>query len=213
MTNQADGLHGSRGDYYNYVLAKNGLFIEARTPLLFARVPVVAAEVRGLMPLEPKLCLQHGPISYHLWDLALNLMLANAHQETFLAITWEGEYRLRFPQQEQANMNVKYSTLPNTVLDIHSHTVRAFFSGTDDRDEQGLQVYGVVGKLTGRAQVLLRAGAYGYFGMLKWSQVFQGQLSGAIDLAVERSSSEGQEQDLLMLLPGAIICGEEGGEI
>ena len=43
LTNQMDGLHGSRGEYYDYLLGKNGLFIEARSPLLSVRVPVAAA--------------------------------------------------------------------------------------------------------------------------------------------------------------------------
>ena len=57
-------------------------------------MPVAAAEVRGLKPVEEKLELQHGRIPNHLWQLALNLLLANAHQEMYLAVTWEGEYRL-----------------------------------------------------------------------------------------------------------------------
>ncbi len=214
LTNQMDGLHGSRGEYYDYLLGKNGLFIEARSPLLSVRVPVAAAEVRGLNPVEPKVDLQHGLIPNHLWQLALNLMLSNAHQETYLAVTWEGEYRLRLPDQEQGNIAVKYSTIPSTVLDLHSHSeMRAFFSGADDRDEQGLQLYGVVGKLTGHTEVLFRVGAYGYFSMLSWYQVFQGELSGAVEASAEPSSGEGQEPELLRLWPGAIICREEGGEI
>ena len=91
--------------------------------------------------------------------------------------------------------------------------MKAFFSGTDDRDEQGLQLYGVVGKLTERTEVLLRVGAYGYFSILSWYQVFQGELSGAVEASGEPSSGEDQEPDLLRLWPSAIICREEGGEI
>lgn len=181
LTNHADGLHGENGLFYNYVLANNGLFIHVQSPLIIARVLVAEAEVRGLAPVESALELQHGLIPGHLWELALNHMLANAHQETFMAVTWEGEYRLRLPEQKQSSMNVEYSRLPNTVLELHSHTVKGFFSGTDSRDEQGLGIYGVVGELTKRTEVLFRVGAYGYFNMLRWDQVFQGQLSGAIE--------------------------------
>lgn len=210
LTNEADGVHGDRGLFYDYLLAQNGIFIEARSPLIFARVPIAAAEVRGLDPVEPKLELAHGRIPNHLWQLALNLLLANAHQETYLAVTWEGEYRLRVPDQEQGNIAVKYSPLQNTVLDLHSHTVKAFFSGTDDRDEQGLRIYGVAGNLTGHTEVMFRVGAYGYFSLLKWEQVFEGQLSGAVDAAAE-ICVEDHEPDVSRLWSVEIIRSE-GGE-
>ena len=40
LVNHPDGLVGERGAYYNYILASNGLFIEAESPLIDARVPV-----------------------------------------------------------------------------------------------------------------------------------------------------------------------------
>jgi len=204
LINRRDGLQGDRGEYYDYVLGGNGLFIEARSPLLSVRVPITTAEVRGLDTIEPKLQLAHGRIPNHLWQLALNLLLLNAHQETYLAVTWEGEYRLHVPHQEQGDMKVQYSTLQNTVFDLHSHTTKAFFSGADDRDEQGLRVYGVVGRLTGRTEVLLRVGAYGYFSLLRWDQVFEGQLSGTVDAAIEQCF-EDQEPHMWRLWPGRII--------
>ena len=37
---------------------------------------------------------------------------------------------------------------PGVVAEFHSHgSSRAFFSATDDRDEQGFRIYGVVGRL------------------------------------------------------------------
>ncbi|MDP2729084.1 MAG: hypothetical protein Q8O55_01210, partial [Dehalococcoidales bacterium] len=185
LISQHDGLYGYHGNYYDYVLGGNGLFIEARSDLLSVCLPIAAVPVRGLKDIEPRVELAHGLIPNHLWQLGLNLLLANAHQETFLAFTWEGEYRLRLPDQEQSNMNVKYSTLPNTVLDLHSHTIKAFFSGTDDRDEQGFRLFAVCGNLTGRTEVRIRVGVYGYFNMLRWDQVFQGQLSGAVEAPEE----------------------------
>jgi hypothetical protein len=50
-----DGLAGDRGLYYNYILAANGLFIEAENSLIAARVPVAECEIRGLAPVEPKI--------------------------------------------------------------------------------------------------------------------------------------------------------------
>jgi PRTRC genetic system protein A len=59
-------------------------------------------------------------------------------------------------------------------MDIHSHgSMKAFFSFTDDRDEQGLRLYMVVGRLdTLLPEVELRLGVYGYFATLNIDEVF-----------------------------------------
>ena len=60
------------------------------------------------------------------------------------------------------------------MAEFHSHgRHRAFFSATDDRDEQGFRVYGVVGRLdTSTPELTLRLGVYGHFARLHWCQVF-----------------------------------------
>ena len=62
------------------------------------------------------------------------------------------------------------------VAEFHSHgSSRAFFSATDDRDEQGFRIYGVVGRLDAlRPELRLRVGVYGHFAPVDWSQVFDG---------------------------------------
>lgn len=69
---------------------------------------------------------------------------------------------------------MRYERLPSTVLDIHSHgTMRPFFSGTDDKDEQGFRLYMVVGRLdTLVPEVEMRVGVYGYFAPVQFEEVF-----------------------------------------
>jgi PRTRC genetic system protein A len=59
-------------------------------------------------------------------------------------------------------------------MDIHSHGhMKAWFSGTDNTDEQGLRLYMVVGRLdTLLPEVELRLGVYGYFIPLSVEDVF-----------------------------------------
>lgn len=183
----SDGLHGSRGPYYDYLLAGNGLFIEARSSLLSGRAQVAKAQVRGLPDLQPDLKLVNGLIPGLLWELAMNAMLVNSQKETFVAIQWVkeiGRYILRFPEQKQGETSVVYQCLDNIVLEIHSHaSMRAFFSPQDNADEQGFRIYCVIGKLSELPQVRLRLGIYGYHQEVSWSQVFAGSLSGVIDLS------------------------------
>ena len=78
---------------------------------------------------------------------------------------------------EQAGTATRLAYLPpaGVVAEFHSHgSSRAFFSATDDRDEQGFRIYGVVGRLdTDRPELSLRVGVYGHFAPVEWSQVFE----------------------------------------
>lgn len=125
-------------------------------------------------PAESKVELRMGRIPRRLYDLAISILFADSERERYLAITWEGEYRLRLPPQEGNASGVEYERLPSSVMDIHSHgTMGAFFSSTDDRDEKGLRLYMVVGKLhTLFPEVKLRLGVYGYFATVRIEEVF-----------------------------------------
>jgi len=172
--NTREGLAGEPGLYYDYHLAANGLFIRAEGPLLAATVQIAQMQVRGLSPLEKMVEFTHGRIPRYLYELALATLAADPWYESYLAVTWEGGYRLRQPPQEGRAGGVRYERLPNTGLDIHSHgSMGAFFSYTDDRDEQGLGLYMVVGRVdTLFPEVELRVGVYGYFAPITFGEVF-----------------------------------------
>jgi len=174
LLNTKEGLEGEPGLFYNYILAQNGLFVRGESPLLTAAVCIAPADVRGLSPLAEEVRLSKGRMPRSIYDLALSVVTADRYHERYLAVTWEGEYRLRVPWQSGGSSGVEYEVLPNTVLDIHSHgAMRAFFSGTDNRDEQGLRLYMVVGRLeTLFPEVRLRVGVYGYFSEVTWEEVF-----------------------------------------
>src|SRR5690606_28766190 len=61
------------------------------------------------------------------------------------------------------------------ILDLHSHgSMPALWSTTDDRDEQGFRVYGVMGRLDTVPEIRLRLGVYGYWFPLAVSLLFDG---------------------------------------
>ena len=174
LLNKREGLEGKPGFFYDYILAENGLFIRAQNPLIEATVCISPVEIRGLSPLKENIELVHGKIPRRLYDLSLSVLMASSDREQYLAITWEDEYHLRIPGQERQGTSVKYQTLSSSVMDIHSHgCMEAFFSCTDNTDEQGLRLYMVVGRLdTLLPEVELRLGVYGYFIMLSIEEVF-----------------------------------------
>ena len=178
-----DRLEGTRGIAYDFVLAGNGLFVESEGPLMAARILAEPFDVQGLAPLEPKLVLRHGKIHGSLWELALNLLISSSGLERYVAIVrhdGDGVYRIKLPDQEQSPAGIReYDRAPNTVVEFHSHPGDAppHFSGTDDGDEVGFQVYGVVSNLArGKPFVRLRVGIYGHWQEIPWTDVFMGAL-------------------------------------
>lgn len=169
------GLTGERGAAYDYVLAGNGVWVEAEGELMAARIQVADGQVRGLPELDQQVKLRHGMIPAYLFDLALNVMLAAPDRETYAGIIWTDRYQLYVPEQVRKSSTVTYRAADNTVLELHSHgLLNAFFSEQDDSDEQGLKIYGVLGQLHRQPRLMLRAGLYGYFGPVEFNQIFSG---------------------------------------
>ncbi len=175
------GLSGSQGIGFDYVLGLGGLYVQSESAHLTARVLVAPAQVRGLDSVSEKLELAHGLIPARVFALGLGWMLAAPDTERFFAVRWDGNaYRLVVPPQEGTGSSLSYQPPAGVVAEFHSHAShRAFFSATDDRDEQGFRIYGVVGRLdTPTPELILRLGIYGHFAPLRWQQVFNGPNPG-----------------------------------
>jgi len=174
-----EGRRTAPGLGYSYVLAGNGLWIEATGPHLAVRLEVAEAEVRGLSSLTQEVRLLHGPIPKALHDLLVDVLLANPREEHYVAILWrDGRYQLTVPDQlaQVASMTYQRPDPAELVLEAHSHPpgVVARFSLVDDRDEQGLGLYGVLGMDEAGWTLALRAGVYGYYGDVDVAEIFDG---------------------------------------
>ena len=181
LVNHPAGLSGSQGIGFDYVLGLGGLYVQSESANLTARIPVAPAQVRGLAAVTEKLEMAHGPIPAHVFELGLGWMLAAPDTERFFAIRWDGDaYRLVVPPQEGTGSSLSYQPPAGVIAEFHSHAShRAFFSATDDRDEQGFRIYGVVGRLGAPTpELTLRVGIYGHFAPLHWPQVFDGLPAG-----------------------------------
>ena len=182
-----DGSPPLSGHAYDYVLAGNGVYVQAENACLLARVPVAHFEVRGLPPLEPVCVLKHGHLPLDLWQhiVAVAQTWAVFGQEVLLTVRHDARlgYHLVVPRQTTGTTEITYRPAPNVVLEIHSHhAYPARFSAVDDADEQRLALYGVLGRLdTAHPQVALRLGVYGYFMPVQWDQVFDGVPGGFSD--------------------------------
>lgn len=202
LIKRQDGLHGTRGLAYDYIMAGNGLWIEAESRFISVRLPASEAPVRGLPPLDVKVVLRYGKIPQRLFDLAIDIFVSNSYKEKYVAIARAGdEYRLRIPNQQSDEASIKYVPEEDVVVDIHSHAhMDAFFSDTDNADEQGFKIYAVVGRVdTVLPRVMMRVGCYGYFFQIPWEEVFEGQIKGARECEME--SRDNVKEDAPAVIP------------
>lgn len=182
LVKHPDGIRGERGIYYNYILASNGLFIEAENPLVAAKVFVAECEIRGLAPMKPNFVLTYGSIPQRFFDQALSRFLAYPENEYYTAVIGDKGYHFYVPVQDRNEGSVVYEAGDSVVLEMHSHgSMPAGFSSQDDKDEQGMKLFAVVGNLNATPVVKLRLGVYGYFRTLCWKDVFDGTLTGATE--------------------------------
>ena len=98
--------------------------------------------------------MSHGPIPAQLFELGLRWFQDDPDTERLFAVRWDGHtYRLVVPRTGWDSYVPQIHCRPaGVVAEFHSHgSSRAFFSATDDRDEQGFRIYGVAGRLDASA--------------------------------------------------------------
>lgn len=174
---------------YEYLLAGNGVFIRAKRPELEAQVPISLCEVRGLAEVKPYVLFNLPPVPAEL----LTEMLMRSRQaidqqgqliEIVFHLCWSGDrWQLEVPEQTQSNCRCKPvtdapgSSYHRALIEVHSHhNMPAFFSATDDADEMGFRIYGVLGKISDsklQPELRVRVGVYGNYLVVPASWVFE----------------------------------------
>ena len=189
-----DGVPPRVGRSWDIITAGDGVWLATDNPVLSLRVPIAPCHIQGLAPIGPACELRQGLVPQACWDDAVSLFrwhAARGHESLALVLLDTiGGYRLVAPQQSLTPSRVEYE-LPDglglPLLHLHSHhMMQAYFSATDDADERGLCLYGVVGRLdTAEPEVALRAGAFGHWLPLPWSGVFDGDRGTFRDLVAD----------------------------
>ena len=169
---------------YHYLLAGNGLFIQAESNLFQALIPVSCCTVRGLPPLQPQVVCRFGRIPSSLLTTALyDARVAydskgNLIETLYFILQQPDSQQLQLTKPAQSATATYVTTTQTaaantTVLHLHSHgTLAAFFSEQDNIDEQGFQLYGVIGRIDAKPEIRLRLSVYGVFYSLPISAVF-----------------------------------------
>ncbi len=161
LVNHPDGLTGVQAIGYDYVLGSGGVYVQSQSTDLVARVAVAPGSIRGLGPVTEKLALTHGPIPAYLLEWGLRWFREAPSTERFFAVRWDGDaYRVVVPEQNGTTSSLTDRPPAGAIAEFHSHgRGRAFFSTTDNEDEQGFRIYGVAGRLdTPQPELSLRVG-------------------------------------------------------
>jgi PRTRC genetic system protein A len=158
---------------YDYLLAEQGLIKRVENHIVSAdcllspvNIPLTGLRLQlyRLQPLRFKLPRIPGRLLQDvLADARRDLDLEFMYHFSFDPI--QGHWQVTRPEQQQSRTHVGYTYEDphKIVLDLHSHNVMgAFFSQTDDRDEQGGRLYAVMGHLDRpRPELVVRLGMYG----------------------------------------------------
>ena len=203
LVSHSDGLTGAHGIGFDYVLGAGGIYVQSESAQLTARVLAAPCEVRGLASVTEKVELAHGPIPARLFEVGLRWFQDDPTTERFFAVRWDGRaYRLVVPEQEGTATRLEYTPPAGVVAEFHSHgSSRAFFSKTDDGDELGFRIYGVVGRLDDpEPEMSLRVGVYGHFAPLGWPQVFDGPNPGLRQVGEEPDATDDIAKEVIECL-------------
>lgn len=184
---RTQGLVPFTGPLYEYWMSGNGLLLRAERPGLAAWVPIAPARVRGLPPLEPGIRLDAprvpGAAVAKMLELARGAHDAGGHPvEQLYHLEWQrasARWWLTVPTQTQTAYSCEpHATGPGSsyasaLIEVHSHhTMQAFWSDTDNRDEQGFRLYAVWGTIFRQPTLRVRVGIYGHFYELPARAVF-----------------------------------------
>lgn len=97
-------------------------------------------------------------------------------EKQYFFVERQGGVYVVAPRGQEGSAGSVHYAMPTSgvpLLDIHSHhTMRAFFSATDDRDDCGLSVSAVIGQIYTRPEIVVRLNIYGLHCPIPAASVF-----------------------------------------
>jgi PRTRC genetic system protein A len=185
------------GQLCDYLFAFDGIYLRALRPGLSVLLKIHDCEIRGLAPLgeifpppvedQPiEFTLPRVPAGYlqTMLERSIKACVKNgAPVEALFHLIWneiENRWQLDKPAQEANSGSVRPihagagTSYERALIELHSHhQMDAFFSGTDDEDEQGFRIYAVIGEIFGAPKIRVRVGCFGHFQEIPAETIFQ----------------------------------------
>jgi PRTRC genetic system protein A len=193
VAREGEELPPVQAQLYEYVLAGNGVFVRGEREGLEAMVPIAFCQpVKGLRDVEPYCILKYPRCPAGALDIILRVARDACQEkptEVLFYMQWDGyQWQLHVPVQDGSEGHVKTlddgadSKFAASLVDIHSHhNLEAYFSSTDNKEEQGFRLYGVLGNIFERPTLRLRVGIYGHFMAVPADALFEGDTASVGD--------------------------------
>jgi PRTRC genetic system protein A len=188
VLNRNDAIdYPPKGAMFDYILAADGVYLHAQREDLVACFKIAPAEIRGLRPGEPifDFALPDVPANLVSEILGVAMNYAADSKETLFWLEWSDlnpyndGWLLREPEQNRTGVSCRPAdgqeeAYERAIIEIHSHhSMPPRFSPTDDEDERGFRIYGVIGNLPEEPAIRMRIGVYGYFDEIPASWVME----------------------------------------
>lgn len=159
---------------YEYVMAGNGIFLRAQRKELTACIPLIDTTIHGLPEVTPSLSLASPRIPETIIaDILTHSLTAWADptgpKEALFHCEFDADWSLSIPEQIRTAISVRCAdpftpSYATCLVEIHSHhEMPPLFSTTDNQDETGFRIFGVLGHFGREPQILFRIGIYGHF--------------------------------------------------
>ncbi len=170
------------GNFYEYILAANGVFVRASREEFQAMVLVAPCHVSGLEKLDPYVNLNGGRLPQTCTQAILADFRAASPMERLLWVILDGRtYTVYAPPQialasKVAPVDPQDPMGVNAFMDIHSHgRFPAGFSLDDDQDElrHRMRIFAVIGTIEDAPQVLVRVVIHGHEGYFPAASIME----------------------------------------
>jgi len=170
------------GPLYTYVLGANGVFVAGMNEYFKTIIPVQPIRdpkryIRGLEMVKPFFFIKERVPNYLLHRMITTSRRAMPNEFLFyldqdlITQSW----MLTAPPQKCSSLSVHPLESRDYVpLEVHSHnSMAAFFSETDNRDETGMRLYGVIGRVDREVvDIRLRVSIYGHYALIPYQYIF-----------------------------------------
>ncbi len=169
------------GLLYKYLYGANGIFLAAENEIFKTTIPISTIKnpnqyIRGLELIQPVIKLPKRVPSSLLASMVFHSRLACPNEILFYLSYALNEWVLITPDQKTGQSYAQ--PISNSLyfpIEVHSHnTMPAIFSSTDNADENGLRIYGVLGRVDRPVvDIKLRISIYGHWSVLPYQFVFE----------------------------------------
>jgi PRTRC genetic system protein A len=168
-----------------FIWAGNGIFRSVTRQEFKAVVCHREVHTPGLPEFEQEFKLLVPPVPHTKVKAIIKQIQQEPNLEQLFYLYWRGDWtpsmlrdrwEVLYPEQEctPSSCIAGDRFLEPAVIEIHSHgAARAFFSGTDDLEENGCRISTVIGKSNGQLEIVSRVCVHGLFLPIQSSLIYE----------------------------------------